>query len=496
MIAVTNSTHFDVKINSAGYSTTHIDLAAPGESIYSCIGDSSYSHKSGTSMAAPHVAGAIGLMYASACSSVISLSKLSPDSAARLMRFLILDAVDVLSSMSSFTVSKGRLNVFNSVLRSTCDYLWVKDNDIQSNFNIYYDQLNEEVKLAQDKRNKELKRLDLLDNQLTKLDRDRMTLGNRIADIVRDLPIIDFLDPKLKVQQTVVSDVKYDVNFTTVPVVDRCVSCHMGIEDSQFSDQHQPYKSHPNLELIGASSSPHPFNEFGCTSCHSGRSRGTGFVSTVHMPNNHEQEEQWEEDYDWEKMHHWLQPMLPSEYSQAGCFQCHTKQPYLEGGDKLQLGITLIKQNGCNACHLIENLPKENNVGPDLTKVDQKFDKEWAFKWIKNPQSFRYDTRMPHFFEQDNNSSPDMIQRNNAEIYAITEYLFQDNNYQKTNDRPYIGDLENGQILFEAIGCMGCHKIDQTPSEYKPKTHEYDFYLSNHGYDDEEVTNYSILNQL
>ena len=242
-------------------------------------------------------------------------------------------------------------------------------------FNAMLVKLNEEVKLAEDKRNKELKRLDLLDNQLTKLDRDRMTLGNQIADIVRDLPVIDFLDPKLKVKQTVISDVKYDVNFMTVPVVDRCISCHMGIEDSEFSDQNQPYKSHPYLELIGASSSPHPFNEFGCTSCHAGRSRGTSFVSTVHMPNNHEQEQKWEEEYDWEKMHHWLQPMLPSEYSQAGCFKCHTNQPYLDGADKLQLGITLIKQNGCNACHLIENIPKENNVGPDLTQINQKFNK-------------------------------------------------------------------------------------------------------------------------
>jgi len=74
-------------------------------------------------MAAPHVAGAIGLMYASACSSVISLSKSAPDSAARLMRFLTLDAVDVLSSLNGLTVSKGRLNVFNSVQRSTCEYL-------------------------------------------------------------------------------------------------------------------------------------------------------------------------------------------------------------------------------------------------------------------------------------------------------------------------------------------------------------------------------------
>ena len=113
----------------------------------------------------------------------------------------------------------------------------------------------------------------------------------------------------------------------------------------------------------------------------------------------------------------------------------------------MQLGITLIQKNGCNACHLIEDIPKEYNVGPDLTKVHEKFDKEWAFKWIKEPQSFRYDTRMPHFFNQDNNSSPDMKSRNNAEIYAITEYLYKNNKNQDflpENSAQYLGDAQNG----------------------------------------------------
>ena len=364
-----------------------------------------------------------------------------------------------------------------------------------SSFELEIEQLNEDVKKAQQKRNKELKRLDLLENQLNKLDRNRMSLANQVADIVRDLPIVDFLDPKLKIQQTVVSDVKYDVNFAKVSTVDRCVSCHMGIEDEKFANEDQPYTSHPNLDLFGASSSPHPFNEFGCSSCHSGRSRGTGFTSSVHMPFDSKQQKEWEDKYDWEIMHHWLQPMLPSEYSQAGCFKCHTEQPYLEGGDQLQLGISLIKQNGCNACHHIESIPKDYNVGPDLTKVYQKFDKDWTFKWIKNPQSFRYNTMMPHFFEQDNNSSPEMIKRNNAEIYAITEYLYKDEDYKKSSSSRYLGDMESGEILVNAIGCMGCHQIEENPENYTPETDEYEFYLSNHGYDSEETTNHNLLDQ-
>ena len=49
--------------------------------------------------------------------------------------------------------------------------------------------------------------------------------------------------------------------------------------------------------------------------------------------------------------------------------------------------------------------------------------------------------------------------------------------------------MENGAKLFNAVGCMGCHKIDESSVDYTPQTDEYEFYLSNHGYSDEETTN-------
>ena len=108
---------------------------------------------------------------------------------------------------------------------------------------------------AQGIRNNDLKDLDLVEKQLKSLDRDRMTLGNKIADVVRDLPIIDFMDPRLKVHQLVLNDIKYDVNFTLVPTVDRCMSCHMGIEKYEFHEEDHPFASHPNLELFLSTSS-------------------------------------------------------------------------------------------------------------------------------------------------------------------------------------------------------------------------------------------------
>ena len=76
-----------------------------------------------------------------------------------------------------------------------------------------------------------------------------MSFMNKLGDIVRDLPILDFMDPYYKVRQTVVKDVLYDVNFTAMPAVDRCTSCHLGINDPDFVDAEQPYTTHPDLDL-------------------------------------------------------------------------------------------------------------------------------------------------------------------------------------------------------------------------------------------------------
>ena len=217
--------------------------------------------------------------------------------------------------------------------------------------------------------------------------------------------------------------------------MDRCTSCHLGIANADFENAPQPFTSHPNLELFVSSYSKHSFEEYGCTSCHSGRGRGTDFISSVHTPNSIEQEKEWEEKYDWHKLHHWLQPMLPKKYTQASCFKCHDSQPFLEGGEKLALGLTLIDKSGCNNCHHIETYQSNRKGGPPLTHISEKLDKDWINKWIKNPQSFRYNTWMPHFFAQENNSSDEMLKRNDAEIYAITEYLYKDAKFKKNNTR-------------------------------------------------------------
>ncbi|MSR17622.1 MAG: hypothetical protein EXS00_00375 [Phycisphaerales bacterium] len=62
-IAVSGSNQTDTRWASSNYGP-EVDIAAPANQVYSCVNTSTYGYKSGTSMAAPHVAGTIALMMA------------------------------------------------------------------------------------------------------------------------------------------------------------------------------------------------------------------------------------------------------------------------------------------------------------------------------------------------------------------------------------------------------------------------------------------------
>ncbi|MBD3297766.1 MAG: S8 family serine peptidase [candidate division Zixibacteria bacterium] len=115
MVSVTNTTRTDNRNNGAAYGLTTIDLGAPGTSIYSTLPGNGYGNLTGTSMATPHVAGAIGLMYAGACPGLLEEYRNDPAGVALQMKQYLLDGTDPIAALNGKTVSGGRLNVFNSI---------------------------------------------------------------------------------------------------------------------------------------------------------------------------------------------------------------------------------------------------------------------------------------------------------------------------------------------------------------------------------------------
>ena len=114
MVAVTNTTSSDAKASSAGYGVVSIDLGAPGTGILSTVPNNSYASYSGTSMATPHVAGAIPYLFSVASPAFLAHHAANPGDAAQEMKRMILENVDILPTLSSVTVSGGRLNLFKA----------------------------------------------------------------------------------------------------------------------------------------------------------------------------------------------------------------------------------------------------------------------------------------------------------------------------------------------------------------------------------------------
>jgi len=115
LLSVTNTNDQDQKA-FAGYGLNTIDLGAPGSSIYSTTPNDNYGYKTGTSMATPHVTGALAFLFSAADSAMMEAYKTAPDSIALMIKDYMMFNVDPLPALEGITVSGGRLNINNAVM--------------------------------------------------------------------------------------------------------------------------------------------------------------------------------------------------------------------------------------------------------------------------------------------------------------------------------------------------------------------------------------------
>lgn len=114
MVSVTATDDTD-QITFAGYGDQTINVAAPGDGIFTTSGGGGYGNTQGTSFASPLTAGVIGLMYSIPCPSFMATVQSDPQGAADMVRNALYDGVDQSAHLQARTTTGGRINSKNSI---------------------------------------------------------------------------------------------------------------------------------------------------------------------------------------------------------------------------------------------------------------------------------------------------------------------------------------------------------------------------------------------
>ncbi len=205
--------------------------------------------------------------------------------------------------------------------------------------------------------------------------------------------------------------------------VDRCTTCHLGVEDPTLKSAAQPFRFHPDLR-------PHTVAKFGCTICHGGQGLATDQV------NAHG------------NVAFWSQPLLPKNYVRASCGRCH-KEGDVPGVPELAEGRQLFETHGCRGCHKLNGVG--GSIGPDLTEEGaSKRSPEWLERHFLQPNAVSPNSPMPN------------MGFTKSQARSLTFYMLSLTNEQMGSyysSVRLIPSPTEGRALFIEKNCISCHNL-------------------------------------
>jgi len=233
--------------------------------------------------------------------------------------------------------------------------------------------------------------------------------------------------------------------------VDRCVTCHAGIDDQRFADAPLPFRTHP--EIPGS----HPYRTFGCTTCHGGNGRGLS-AEDAHGEGKH-----------------WKEPRLKGDYVEAGCAKCHPA-PYLEETPHLRRGADLFMSKACYACHKVQDI-SNGKLGPELSDVGLKWSFDYLRESLVDPKASSIESNMPK------------MELTEDEVKALVIYLksltgenlmggpvghFVSNKEWRSRKPEEVEvSVASGRKVFEQKACVACHMVNGEGGKIGPDLSVY-----------------------
>lgn len=215
----------------------------------------------------------------------------------------------------------------------------------------------------------------------------------------------------------------HQVMLTGLQRVDRCTTCHLGVEDPTMANAPEPFTYHQGL-------GPHIPSKFGCTICHGGQGLAT------------------DKDNAHGKVEFWETPLLSKDYIRASCGRCH-KEGEVPGVPELTEGRHLFETQGCRGCHKLNGVG--GSIGPDLTAEGAHHrSPDWLERHFLTPNAVSAGSAMPNFHftkEQARELTYYMLSLTNEEMGTY---------YASVRSIPGPG---YGRQLFVEKNCIACHSI-------------------------------------
>ncbi|HWG19980.1 MAG TPA: c-type cytochrome [Terracidiphilus sp.] len=215
----------------------------------------------------------------------------------------------------------------------------------------------------------------------------------------------------------------HQVMLTGLQRVDRCTTCHLGVDDPTMKNAPEPFRYHEGL-------GPHIPSKFGCTICHGGQ----GLATTKEDAHG--------------SVAFWDKPLLARGYIRASCGRCH-KEGEVPGVPELTAGRHLFETQGCRGCHKLNGIG--GSIGPDLTEEGASHrSPDWLERHFLAPNQVSAGSAMPNYHfthDQARELTYYMLSLTNEDMGSY---------YSSVRLIPSAG---YGRELFVQKDCIVCHSI-------------------------------------